>query len=43
MNSTLMYYTILERVLNYLSVGIKITHVHTQYITYFSTFYVKIL
>ena len=30
-----MYYTILERVLNYLSVGMKIIHVHRRYIPNF--------
>ena len=35
MNSTLMYYTISERALNYLSVDIKIIHVHREYIASF--------
>ena len=38
MNSTLMYYTILESVFNYRSVGIKISHVHREYITNFLRF-----
>ena len=38
MNSTLMYYTILERALNYLSVGIKIIHIHREYIAKFLLF-----
>ena len=38
MNSTLMYYTILERALHYLSVGIKIIHVHREYIANFVLF-----
>ena len=38
MNSTLMYHTILERALNYLSVGIKIFHVHREYLANFLLF-----
>ena len=38
MNSTLMYYTISERALNYLFVGIKIIYVHREYIANFLLF-----